>query len=272
MTPDQIRAIASDPNAVKSIRMDLGCKVCSDKLKAYTGLNRSPQVELEGYIWQTELEDEFTCKCGNTKYSLEYLKESMHALLLKDFSREYTGLSYVRRYGHSQVVKVIQEFTNLLNRERLESPLQEFIERHPILLSRFHAKRLFIKPNIVGRFEADFAVVDFREQLWLIELERPSLQLFKRDGHPTQALMHAYGQVTDWLTQYAKYPGAILDAINLRAEDVVSVRGAVIAGRSADITHEVLQRHLSNPPYPNIEFMTCDDLGVSLLQISKKIA
>ncbi len=84
--------------------------------------------------------------------------------------------------------------------------------------------------------------------------------------------MHAYGQVTDWLHQYAKYPGAILDVLGLKAEDVVSVRGAVIAGRSKNVTHEALQRHLSNPPYPNIEFMTCDDLGVSLLQISKKIA
>ncbi len=146
-----------------------------------------------------------------------------------------------------------------------------FIEQHAILLSRFHAKRLFVKPNIIGRFEADLGIVDSRNQLWLIELEKPSLQLFKRDGHPTQALMHAYGQVTDWLHQYAKYPGAILDALGLKAEDVVSVRGAVIAGRSKNVTHDVLQRQLSNPPYPNIEFMTCDDLGVSLLEISKKI-
>ena len=147
-----------------------------------------------------------------------------------------------------------------------------FIEQHPILLSRFNAKRLFIKPDIVGRFKADFAVVDSRNQLWLIELEKPSLKLFKRDRHPTAALMHAYGQVTDWLEQYARYPGAILEALGLKAADVVAVRGAVIAGRSSDVTVEVLQRHLSNPPYPNIEFMTCDNLGVSLLEISKKIA
>ena len=272
LTPDKIKAIESDPNSIKTILMGLGCKFCPTKLKVYTGLSRSPKLEKGGCVWQTELEAEFVCECGRNRYSLEYLKESMHGMLLKDFSRELTGLSYVRRYGHSQVVKIVEKFTRLLDTERLEQPTQEFIEHHPIVLSRFHAKRLFVKPHIVGRFKVDFAVVDSRNQLWLIELEKPSLQLFKRDGHPTQALMHAYGQVTDWLRQYAKYPGAILDALGLKAEDVVTVRGAVIAGRSRDVTHEVLQRHLSNPPYPNIEFMTCDDLGISLLEISKKIA
>lgn len=272
LTPDQIIALKSDPSSIKAIRFELGCKFCATKVKTYTALNRDSKLEREGCVWQTELADEFSCECGKTNYSLQYLKESMHGLLLKDYSRDHTGLGYIRRYAHSQVKETVGNFTKLLDVERLEQPVQEFIEQHPVLLSRFHAKRLFVKPDILGRFQADFAVVDSRGQLWFIELEKPSLQLFKRDGHPTQALMHAYGQVTDWLHQYSKYSGAILDALGLATNDVVTVRGAVIAGRSADVTHEVLQRHLSNPPYPNIEFMTCDDLGVSLLEISKKIA
>jgi hypothetical protein len=272
LTPDQIKAIESDPNSVKFIRFDLSCKLCPTQLKVYSGLSRLPDLEMEGCIWQTDLESEFACECGKTKYSLEYLKESMHGMLLKDFSKGITGLGYVRQYGHSQVSKIVTNFTELLNKERLEQPVQEFIENHPILLSRFHAKRLFVKPTILGRFTADFSLVDSQKQLWLIELEKPSLNLFKRDGHPSQALMHAYGQVTDWLDQYRKYSGAILDALKLKGEDVVTVRGAVIAGRSRDVTHEVLRRHLSNPPYQNVEFMTCDDLGVSLLEISRQMA
>lgn len=272
LTPDQIKAIESDPNSAKVIGMDLGCKFCSTKLKVYTGLKRFPKLEREGYVWQTDLEDDFKCQCGKTQYSLQYLRESMHGMLLRDFSSEISGLSYVRRYGHSQVAKVVEQFTKLLDTERLEPPIQDFIEKHPILLSRFSAKRLFVKPNIVGRFEADFGVVDSRNQLWLIELEKPSMKLFKKDGHPTAELMHAYGQVTDWLDQCSKYRGAILDALELKENDTVAVRGAVIAGRSTTVTHEVLQRHLSNPPYPNIEFLTLDDLATSLLNISKKLA
>jgi hypothetical protein len=272
LTPDQIKAIASDPNSVKLIQLVLGCKFCSTKLKVYTGFSRSPELEQDGCIWQTDLTGEFACVCGRNKYSLEYINQSMHGLLLKDFTKELTGLSYVRQYAHSQVKQIVTDFIQLLDKERLEQPVQEFIEKHPILLSRFHAKRLFVKPNILGRFNADFALVDSRNQLLLIELEKPSLKLFKKDGHPSQDLMHAYGQVTDWLHQYAQYSGAILDALGLKAAEVVSARGAVIAGRSKAVTHEVLRRHMSSPPYQNIEFMTCDDLGMSLLEISKKMA
>jgi len=269
-TSDQIKAIESDPNSFRIIRFDLSCKLCPTLLKVYSGLNRSPDLEKEGCVWQTELASEFSCECGETRYSLEYLKDSLHGMLLQDFGQRLSGLGYVRQYGHSQVKQIVADFTQLLDRERLEQPVQEFIEKHPILLSRFHAKRLFVKPTIVGRFNADFALVDSQNQLLLIELEKPSLKLFKKGGHPSQELMHAYGQVTDWLHQYLQYSGAILEALGLKAEEVVSARGAVIAGRSRTVTHEILRRHLSSPPYQNIEFMTCDDLGVSLLEISKK--
>ena len=133
LTPDQIKAIESDPNSAKVIGMDLGCKFCSKKLKVYTGLKRFPKLERDGYVWQTNLEDDFKCQCGKTQYSLQYVRESMHGMLLKDFSSEVSGLSYVRRYGHSQVVKVVEQFTKLLDTERLEPPIQDFIEKHPIL-------------------------------------------------------------------------------------------------------------------------------------------
>ena len=144
---------------------------------------RSKEREKEGAVWQTDLSDKFACECGKTAYTLEYVKESLHGMLLQDFSREGTGLSYIRRYAHAQIVKIVNEFTQLISSERLEQPVQTFIEQYPILLSRFHAKRMFTKPKIVGRYEADFAVVNSQNNLCLIELERPSLQLFKKDGH-----------------------------------------------------------------------------------------
>lgn len=272
LIPDQIKAIESDPSSAKAIKMTLGCKNCSFKLIVYTGLKRQPDLENEGVIWYSDLEDEFKCECGNTNYSLTYLKESMHGLLMKDFSMEISGLSYIRRYGHSQVVKIVKKFTALLDGTKDEKPIQEFIENNLILLSRFHAKLLFVKPSIVGRFEADFAVLDTQNQLIFIELEKPTMKLFKKDKHPTAALWHAYGQVNDWLEQYSKYPGAILDSLNLKADQVATVRGAVIAGRNNSLMHDVIQRHLSNPPFQNIEFMTLDELGRSLMTISKKLA
>jgi hypothetical protein len=272
ITPDQIKAIEADPNAGKAVRMDLGCKFCTKKLRVYTALKRSSKMEQDGCTWYTDLDKDFECKCGKTKHVTKYLKESMHGLLLKNFDVAISGLSYIRQYGHAQVTSVVEKFTTLLEAEKLEQPVQKFIEQHPILLSRFHAKRLFIKPGILGRFEADFALVDSKNQFWLIELERPAIKLFKKNGHPSADLMHAYDQVVDWISKYNKYSAEILDYLGLKEHEIVAVRGAVIAGRNTDLLHQTLQRHLTNPPYPNVEFMTFDDLGASLLQISKKLA
>ncbi len=272
LTADQFAAIESDPNSAKYIRIVLGCKFCDSKLHVYTGIRRSSGIEKDGGIWHTDAPDFFKCKCEKTIYSLEYIKESMHWMLTKDFNSNLSHLSYVRRYGHAEVSRVVNGLMSLLSSESYEEPFQKYIENNPILLSRFHAKRLFVKPNIIGKFVTDFVIVDSLNRLIFIELERPSMKLFKKDGHPTADLMHAYGQVNDWLYEYSKYSGAILDQLKLRQNEVVAVKGAVIAGRGSSVSHNVLQRHLSNPPYQNVDFMTIDDLGTSLMAISQKLA
>jgi len=272
LTLDQMKAIEAGPNSVQSIIMEAGCKFCPTRLFVYTGLKRQPRREEEGWVWYAEVNDEFVCQCGKVKYSLKYIKESMHGLLLKDWSENARGLSYVRQYAHSQIKRIVNHFSKLLDTETLEQPIQEFIEKNPVLLSRFHPKRLFSKPDIIGFFQADFALLDSKNQLVFIELEKPSLTLFKKNGHQAAGLTHAYEQVNDWLHKYSKFPEAILERLGLKPDQIVAVKGVVIAGRSASITHEALQRHLSNPPYPNIEFMTIDDLGTSLLTISKDLA
>jgi hypothetical protein len=272
LTPDEIQAIKADPAAAKAIQFEMGCKFCTTKLRVYTALSHQPRIEKEGWIWYADTGDKFQCECGKTDYSLRYIRESMAGLLRKDFSLASSGLNYVRQYGHEQVVSAAQRFKELLSREDLEPPVQMFLEQNPVLFARFHARRLFKKPSILGQFQADFAIVDSQGELWLIEIERPTLKLFKKDGHPTGKLMHAYEQVKDWLHKYNKHPGAVLEALKLHPDEIVAVRGAVIAGRSESVSHEVLQRHHMAPPYPRIEFLTFDDLAASLIQLSRKLA
>ena len=48
----------------------------------------------------------------------------------------------------------------------------------------------------------------------------------------------------------------------------MSVKGVIIAGRISQTRIEFLQKQLRNPIYPNIEFLTTDDLSNSLLEIT----
>ena len=159
LTIDQIKAIKSDPNSAKSIMLELGCKFCSKKLKVYTSLERHSAFEESGAIWQYNIGKSFKCDCGKTEYSLQYIKESFHGLLLNRISPESNTYSFIRRYAYSQVVDVINQYNLLLSSERDEKLYQEFIEKHPMMLAMFHAKRLFIKPNIIGKFQTDFAIL-----------------------------------------------------------------------------------------------------------------
>jgi hypothetical protein len=272
LTPDQVVAINSNPDAAKFVKMELGCKSCGDNITFYTALARSSELESGGVLWYADLPDRFSCQCGKVDLSLCYLRESMHAFLLQDLGKEISGLSYVRRYGHREVVKTAKEYTAVLGSGKGESTVQGFIEKHPILLAHFGAKRLFFKPSFLGKHFGDFAVLDTQDRLWLIELEKPTMKLFKKNRHPRAELLHAYEQVNDWLHEYRKHPAAVLDQFGLSVSDVSTVCGAVVAGRRDSVTQETLQRHLSDPPYPHIDFMTLDDLAISMLELSKQLA
>lgn len=270
-TSEQMKAIEADPHSAKSLRIEIGCKYCTSKLIAYSQFNRSKKLEEKGHVWQHDLGDEFKCECGQTNLPLMFLRESLHGLLGKDNKAISSKLNYLRRYAHTELVKIVDIFNKLLEDKKDEKPFQLFLEKNPVLLARFNAKKLFIKPNILGKFETDFAILDSRNQLLLIELERPML-LFKKDGHPRADLIHAYSQVRDWLHEYSKHPSAVLEGINLNPNEVMAVKGVVIAGRASQENAKHLQRHLAQPFYNDIEFLTLEDLSLSLLQISHDLA
>jgi hypothetical protein len=273
-TPEEINAIKANPNAVGLLRLVLGCQKCPTKLRTYTGLERDQATERDGYIWHSELGETFSCECGATVLPLKYIRESLHALLGKDakLSTGPLNLNHVGLYAHSGILKIIQEFNRLLDKHKDEATFQQFIQDHHLMLARFSPISLFHKPSIIGKFQADFAILDASRTLVFIELERPGLRLFQKNGHPRADLIHAYEQVRDWMQEYNKYPDAILERLKLDATQIMAVRGVVIAGRSKGEDKRHMQRHLSNPIYPNIELLTYDDLSASLHQISLQLA
>lgn len=272
-TADQIKAIEADPLARRTVQYALGCKLCPAKLHTYAGLSRSSRLEKEGHIWYADLPDEWTCKCGRSTIALRYIRESGHGMLLLDEAFARPGMSYARRYSHAQIRNIGTTFTALLDSTSFEGPIQEFIEKNLVLLAKFNAKQLFVKPSFLGKHVADFAALDHQGIFWLIEIERPSLDLFrKKDGHPTAELMHAYNQVIDWIHQYQKHSAAVIDVLGLKSDVVTTVKGVVVAGRSTTVSHDKLVRHLQNPPYANVEFMTLDDLAASMMNLSARLS
>jgi len=81
LTPDRISAIRSDPNASKAVQLELGCKHCVSKCRAYAGLDRSGKFEVKGWTWFQDLPERFSCDCGQTSFDLVTIRRNLHGLL-----------------------------------------------------------------------------------------------------------------------------------------------------------------------------------------------
>jgi hypothetical protein len=271
LSTDYLEAIKSNPHSLKFVRTEMACQNCSGRLRAYSGTERNVELERQGYVWQHELDEYFHCSCGTTSLPLKYLKENLHSLIGLDpkLLQVPSIQNYERLYAYSEIDKIVQGFRKLIQQSSDEDPIHEFIRKNPVMLAAFQCRKLFNKPSILGKHQPDFVILNTRRELLLIELEKPSLKLFKKNGHPTADLNHAYEQVRDWKHEYAKYPTAVLEGLKLKPDEVMTVKGVVIAGRSSKPEH--MKRHLSLPPYNDVEFLTFDDLATSLLQISRDL-
>ena len=96
-----------------------------------------------------------------------------------------------------QYASLLAEFKQLLDSEPdREQVLQSFLEKNPVLLcptfNRVWRKLPF------GATVSDFVFCQANQEYLLVELERSTCRLFRKDGYPTAELTHAQGQIVDW--------------------------------------------------------------------------
>lgn len=257
LTPDRLAAIKSDPRAAKAVRMVLGCKYCDSKLKVAAALEKSEKRE-DDSVWYQDLPDQFFCSCGKTHFPLHIIKSNMHALLgQKDINTQ--NLSFSTLYQNDAIDRISEAFLQLIRANPKEEEIQQFLSKNPIVFHFLSPIRLFEKPPILSKHQADFAILDSRGTLVFVEIERPDTLLLRKDGAASAEMEHAISQVRDWLFLYEKHRGAILECLNLVDREVTRVKGLVIAGRNASCDAENL-RKFKWQDRGAIDCMTYDDL------------
>jgi len=268
-SPDQIAALRTDPLARRVVRIGYGCKQCGAKFQTYAALERDAKQEQEGWKWSGELDGEYQCSCGGMKFSLEYLRTGLHGMLSRNLapSDQLAG-AFVRLYEVTKLEDDSRTFKSLIDAETAEQQLQDFLEAHPFFFSRFSANRLIPKPQIQKYF-ADFAILNQRKELLLVEIEKPQLRLLTKERRITADLQHAITQVRDWIQEVNDHRAAVLSMHKIELREVAVVKGVVVAGRSPT-EHEdarALRRAFSD-----IEFFTYDDLLRDVTEIIRRVA
>ena len=94
----------------------------------------------------------------------------------------------------------------------------------------------------------------------LVEIEAPHRLLFRKDGHPRQALAHAISQIRDWVRHIQGNRAQVEQDLGL-AGIAVTPRSLVVIGRSASLT-EQNRRTLAvmQSEQPRLTILTYDDL------------
>lgn len=271
-TPEQINAIKSDPLARKFVRLQYSCKSCPDQFKAYAGVERSESLEQQGFQWNLDIQQEtFVCSCGNTFLSLLSIKMGLHGLLQRNIDPQTSQkFSSVRLYEQTTLEQFCRELLALIDAPSKEEELQNFLESHPVFFHIFVPKKILFKPRILTKHVADFAVLNTRDELLLIEIERPGIPLLKRDGDITAGLGHALFQVRTWMQDVNDHRAAILDAWDIEIREVARVRGVVVAGRRPK--DEKMLRLLRSVSSTDTELFTYDDLLNSITELIRHIA
>lgn len=97
-----------------------------------------------------------------------------------------------------------------LNSER---KLLEILKHNSFLFYELYSRKNGIQPVFrevsFGGLRCDFAWLNDNSDgpEWvLVEIEKPKLELFKKDGDTTQELNHAYGQVKTWRQYFSENP------------------------------------------------------------------
>jgi hypothetical protein len=275
-TAQDIAAIKSNPFASKLVRVEFKCKLCGESLRVYAGLERSQRLEAEGYLWNMEINhDRFKCNCGTHDFSLDPIKHGLHGLLRQTFTKpiessEGAMMNSVRLYEDSALQEYCRLFQELIDASPGEEKVQDFLEKHEIFFASFLPQKLLVKPPILTKHFADFAILNERKELLLIEIERPNLLLLRKDGNITAELQHAFGQVRDWFQVFDDHRAAALDAWGIKLAEVAKVRGVVIAGRTPN--DESAARQLRSENRADIDLYTHDDLLKSVTALTRHMA
>jgi hypothetical protein len=259
ITPEDVAVIRSNPRGFKFVRAQVTCNHCGDQLKTYAGVEANPKLESEGFVPNTELPPRFVCSCGRTNFSLEYLRTGMHGWLRKPLSMGVSKLTdFIPIYEKSTLEEYCRQFVELLKLNPPEEEIQKFLLSHEIFFERFVPLKLMHKRPVSTKYFVDFAILNERKELQLVEIEKADMQLLRKDGNITAKLQHAVHQVRQWIQEFADRREACLDGMGLKLDEVAKVTGVVIAGRTP--TREEHLRLLRAFPWAEMDFYTYDDL------------
>jgi hypothetical protein len=139
-----------------------------------------------------------------------------------------------------------------------EEPLHQFIRENPSLLNPTYCRVWSKLP--LGNKVTDFVFRQPSGDYLLVELERPSRQLFRSDGQQHSDLTHAIGQIVDWRRYIEDNLGTVQKELGLHGISS-NPPCLIVIGRSSSLSDEDKRKLVTLENWtPRLKIMTYDDL------------
>ncbi|EAU55729.1 hypothetical protein AL013_05245 [Mariprofundus ferrooxydans] len=152
----------------------------------------------------------------------------------------------------------INELDELLKaKKRNENKLQSCLTNNPILFGLEYQK-IIPKYRLGSEYETDYALERYSGIIDVLEIESSNLQVFNKNGDPSQYLTHAEQQVMDWLQWIERNHPYARESL----PGITRPVGFVVIGRSNKLDKKLKQKllHRNTMFRGNLEILTFDDV------------
>ena len=273
LSSEQIEALRLNPRALSGLQLMFACNTCGDDIKVYSAVERVPAQEANGVLWYQDVPEAFACECGGTRFGLSSIRKNLHAFLgaeAKQLPFGMRALGALQR--EAELMSIAAELLALVDANAPEEDVHQFINSNRVLLHPFAPVRVWSKPAITTRYRADFAIYTSSRELLLVELERPSTSLLKKNGGMTAELQKPLDQVRNWLAAVADHRATVLADLGLSSDRVTTVRALIIAGRMTREDPAALRVLALGRASTDVPIMTYDDLLVAMGTLIQSLA
>jgi hypothetical protein len=237
ISEEERTAIMSRPGAVRGIVYMLECKKCHDKKTFYLSIDgkNTPPDEFKESTSLTAAGDKWVCRCNETKVPLVYLKEGLHCMFRRiNPAQPRKELGFVPLYQKGAITAVLSSYQQILAESGDdEEAVQKFIADNPILWNFLAPVKIWRKPPILTRYNADFALFSGMNILYFVEIEKPHTKLVKGDGGIHSDLQSGLDQIRNWRIEVDKRREAVLVGLGLTQQQVHDIRYILIAGMAS---------------------------------------
>lgn len=154
---------------------------------------------------------------------------------------------------------ILKEFETLLDSEpEREEILQSFLRNHPEILCPTKTR---MWPKLaLGAKKTDFVFRDADLDYILVELEKSTHRLFRRDGHPNAKLNEARDQIIDWKRYLEDNLATVQTELGLTGIST-NPRSLVVIGRSRSLSDDNRRKLTAiENDHPKLRIMTYDDV------------